>query len=330
MKTHSSQSQATPYTRGGASNDNPVRPGSPRAWLLAARPKTLAAAVAPVAIATALACADDHAQWGTAALCALFALLMQVAANFINDLFDFLKGTDGAERLGPERACAQGWITKTAMRRGIFSVLFLASLVGLAIVWCSSKWFYVNASGMQVILWPRVWALLALGAACLLFAFLYTTLLSYCGLGDLLVYLFFGFVPVVGTYFVQAGTLPADAWWLGAAQGLATDTLLVLNNFRDRATDRATGKRTLIAVLGARFGSLFYLLQGLLAIGCALCLLPRSAAMLITLLYVPAHLATWRTMVRIGSGRALNSVLGMTARNILLFAVLCVVGLLLQ
>lgn len=330
MNSHSPQPNNAPSTRGGSLPNDPVRPGSPRAWLLAARPKTLAAAVAPVAIATALACADGQAQWGTAALCALFALLMQVAANFINDLFDFLKGTDGTERLGPERACAQGWIGKAAMRRGICCVLFAASLVGLAIVWCSGKWFYTDAGGVQVILWPRVWALIGLGVACLLFSFLYTTLLSYCGLGDLLVYLFFGFVPVLGTYFVQTGTLSADAWWLGAAQGLATDTLLVLNNFRDRDTDRASGKRTLIALLGARFGSRFYLLQGLLAVVCALCLLPRGGAMLLVLLYVPAHLAAWRTMVRIGSGRALNSVLGMTARNILLFSVLCVAGLLLQ
>lgn len=306
-----------------------VRKNSLKAWVLASRPKTLAAAVAPVATATALAYADFQENWLVAALCATFALLMQVAANFINDLYDFLKGTDGEERLGPERACAQGWISPQAMKWGIALVLILACAVGLAIAWFSRQWVTTDAGGALTIVWPHVWGLLIMGGACVLFAFLYTTLLSYCGMGDLLVYIFFGFVPVVGTYFVQTGTMPASIWWLGAAQGLVTDTLLVLNNYRDRDTDRAAGKRTLIVALGETFGRWFYLLQGVLAVACALALCLQGYNTFLTLLFLPVLFTTWRTMVRINHGRELNRVLGLTARNILFFALLCCVSLLL-
>ena len=213
-----------------------------KAWFLAARPKTLSAALIPVAVATALAYANDAAQWEPALLCALFAMLMQVASNFINDLYDYKKGTDSAERLGPKRACAQGWISPTAMRNGIMITLILACSVGACLLLYGGWW------------------LIGMGASCVIFAFLYTTLMSYHGLGDLLVWVFFGFVPVIGTYYVQAGELHPDVWLLSAACGLCVDTLLVLNNYRDRETDRKTGKRTIVVLFGERFGSLAYLL----------------------------------------------------------------------
>lgn len=305
-----------------------VKQNSTKAWWLAARPKTLAAAVAPVVVATALAYADFYTNWAVAALCGLFALLMQVAANFINDLFDFLKGTDGEERLGPERACAQGWIGQRAMKGGIAVTLALACLVGLTIVWASGQWVCIGENGEWVVLWKNVAALGIVGIACVFFAFLYTTMLSYCGLGDVLVYVFFGFVPVAGTYFVLSGTLSPAVWWVGAAQGLVTDTLLVLNNYRDRDTDRTAGKRTLIVTFGETFGSIFYLAQGILAVVCTLMLFAYGHNGLLTLLYLPIHIQTWRTMTRIHHGRELNKVLGLTARNILLFALLCALSLL--
>ena len=106
-----------------------VKRNSLRAWILAARPKTLTGAITPVMIGSALAYMDGHFQWLPALICCLFAGLMQIAANFINDLFDYLKGTDREDRLGPERACAQGWISPRAMRNGIIvTVLFAAVL----------------------------------------------------------------------------------------------------------------------------------------------------------------------------------------------------------
>ena len=111
-----------------------VKRNSLQAWILAARPKTLAGAITPVMIGCALAFADGKFNWIPALICCLFAGLMQVAANFINDLFDFLKGTDREDRLGPERACAQGWISAAAMKQGIFITVGLACLIGCTLL----------------------------------------------------------------------------------------------------------------------------------------------------------------------------------------------------
>lgn len=289
-----------------------VPQNSVRAWVLAARPKTLSAALIPVFTASALAASHDRFVLIPALLCLLFAAIMQIAANFINDLFDYLRGTDGTDRLGPERACAQGWISPHAMRVGIAVVIPVACLCGLALLLYGGWW------------------LIGIGVACVVFAFLYTTLLSYCGLGDLLVWVFFGLVPVVGTYYVQALDLCPEVWWLAAAGGLVTDTLLVLNNYRDRDTDRRAGKRTLIAVFGERFGSMLYILSGLAGCACAVALAAygHTAMLYILLPYLVLHVTTWHTMVSIHSGRALNRVLGLTSRNMIAFALLVVIGLL--
>lgn len=294
--------------------ENVVKQNSLRAWFLAARPKTLSAALVPVVVAAALAWAEGHFRPVPVVLCLVFAALMQVAANFINDLLDFQKGTDRADRLGPERACAQGWVTPAAMRRAIAVVLVLACAAGCGLL------FYGG------------WWLVLVGAACVVFAFLYTTLLSYCGLGDVLVWVFFGFVPVLGTYYVQAASLTPPAWCLAAACGLVIDTLLVVNNYRDRDTDRATGKRTLIVALGEPFGRWFYFAQGVMGYVCAAlsALDGHTWVALLPLFYVLPHFLTWRKMVQIRSGRALNRTLGFTSRNILLFGFLVAVSLLLE
>ena len=278
------------------------------------RPKTLSAALIPVCVASALAYAHHSFSLWPALLCGVFAALMQVAANFINDLFDFLKGSDREDRLGPERACAQGWISPTAMKVGIGITLVLAAVAGFSLI------YYINEWSM---------ALIALGAICVLFAFLYTTLLSYCGLGDLLVWIFFGLVPVCGTYYVQAGTFTPEVWWLAAACGLVSDTLLVVNNYRDRDADRVSGKRTLIVVLGEPFGRYFYLLQGVAAYVCVAmtALYGHLWMAVLPLFYLLPHYLTWNKMVQIGSGRELNRVLGFTSRNMLTLALLVVAAL---
>ena len=260
-----------------------IKTNSGKAWFLAARPKTLTGACIPVIISTALAYADDVFKWQPALLCLLFAGLMQIAANFINDLFDFLKGTDRSDRLGPERACAQGWITTEAMKTGIAVTLCTACAVGLLLLNWGSLW------------------LIALGATCVVFAFLYTTLLSYLGLGDLLV-LF---------------------------SGLIIDLLLIINNYRDRDTDCKSGKRTLIALLGERFGNRQYLITGCLAWACCLWFVWHQHiwAFVLPTIFIPLHIKTWREMIRIHEGKALNGILGKTSRNMFLFALLVSVGL---
>lgn len=280
-------------------------------WLLASRPKTLTAALLPIVTATALTYSEGRLQWIPALLCCLFASLMQIAANFINDLFDFKKGTDREDRLGPERACAQGWISPEAMQWGIAVVLVLA---------CSAGCCLLPYGG---------WSLVGLGVACVVFAFLYTTLLSYMGCGDLLVWVFFGFVPVCGTYYVQALSISPSAWWLAAGCGLVTDTLLVLNNYRDREQDAISGKRTLIVALGERFGSLFYLSLGFLGYVCVatMAFYGHTWAAVLPLFYLIPHCITWRKMITINKGRELNQILGATSRNMLIFALLTVVSL---
>lgn len=173
-----------------------IHPNSARAWLLAARPKTLAAAATPVLLGCALAQATGGFEWIPALLCLSFALLMQIDANLINDLFDYTKGSDRQDRLGPERACAQGWITTAAMKQGILLTTLVACALGSGLL------FYGGPE------------LIAVGAVCVLFAFLYTAgpyPLAYHGWGDLLVILFFGFVPVGCTYYVMVSRLDAGS-----------------------------------------------------------------------------------------------------------------------
>lgn len=173
------------------SMEKEIRTNSLRAWLLAARPKTLTGAAVPVMLGCALAASDASFALLPAVLCFLFAFLMQIDANLINDLWDYLKGSDGKDRLGPERACAQGWITPRAMRRGIALVTLAACL-----------------SGCCLLFWGGWW-LVAVGAACVLFAFLYTAgpyPLAYHGWGDALVLIFFGFVPVGCTFNILGGS----------------------------------------------------------------------------------------------------------------------------
>ena len=291
-----------------------MKQNSPKAWILAARPKTLSAALIPVVLASALAASQGKFSLAPAVLCVLFATFMQIAANFINDLFDFLKKTDRDDRLGPERACQQGWITPRAMRWGIAATLAVACACGLCLLPYGG------------------WMLVGIGAACVVFAFLYTTLLSYCGFGDVLVWVFFGFVPVAGTYYVEAGSFCREVWLLSAACGLLIDTLLVLNNYRDREQDRLSGKRTLVVALGERFGSLFYLLQGVAAyvLVAFMSLEGNLWLAILPMLYLLPHYLTWRKMTQIREGRALNRILGFTSRNMLTFALLTAMALLAQ
>ena len=293
-----------------------MKTNSGKAWLLALRPKTLAGAAVPVMAGCALAAADGYFEQLAALLCFLFAFLMQVDANFINDLYDFLKGSDREDRLGPERACARGWITPSAMKRGIACTTLLAACCGLGLL----------AYGG--------WEMIPVGAACILFAFLYTTgpyPLSYHGWGDVLVLVFFGFVPVGCTYYVMARGWTPGVIAASAACGLVIDTLLMINNFRDREQDAASGKRTLVVRFGARAGLIMYGLLGLLACWCCLWFVweGKVYAAILPQIYLLPHLFTTRRMAEIGRGRALNAILGDTSRNILLFGMLLALGLLL-
>ena len=294
-----------------------VRTNSIKAWILAARPKTLAAAATPVLLGCALAYTAGAFQWIPAMLCFLFAFSMQIDANFINDYYDYLKGSDREDRLGPERACAQGWITLSAMKKGMIITTLLSCCWGLLLL---------RYCGLEMI---------PVGMLCVLFAFLYTAgpyPLAYHGWGDVLVIVFFGFVPVGCTYYTMAHDWTWNVTIACAACGLVSDLLLMLNNYRDRDQDKISGKRTLVVRFGEAAGRWAYLILGILAVG--LCSFYAFngylLASLLPLLFLIPHVATWHEMTRIFQGKALNRVLGKTARNIVWFGLLLSLGLILS
>lgn len=207
-------------------------------WLEAARPRTLPAAVAPVVAATALAFHDGRAVWPAALACLGFALLIQVGTNFANDYFDFVKGADTAERVGPRRAVAAGLVAPATMRRAAIGVFAAAFLVGLTLLPYGG------------------WPLVVIGVVSIACGFAYTGgpyPLAYHGLGDVFVFVFFGLVAVTATYFVQAGEVSPDAWIIGGGIGALATNILVVNNYRDIPTDRRAGKRTLAVRWGPGF-----------------------------------------------------------------------------
>ncbi|MBQ5741863.1 MAG: 1,4-dihydroxy-2-naphthoate octaprenyltransferase [Bacteroidaceae bacterium] len=280
-----------------------VGTNSIKAWILAARPKTLSGAAVPVIVALTKAWADtDSIVWIPAVLCLLFALVMQIDANFVNDYFDCIKGVDGKDRLGPERACAQGWVTLPAMRWMIAATTLLAAATGLPLI----HW-----GGMEMIY---------IGIACIIFCFLYTTLLSRIGMGDLLVLVFFGIVPVCATYNLQTRCVTTDIVLLSLSCGLVTDCLLVVNNYRDRDTDRKAGKRTLVTLIGEKATEKLYLGLAVVALLLTLPVLQWAAFLIIVWLFV-AHIPTWRYMKMVNHGRELNEILAMTAKNIAVFGI---------
>lgn len=288
-----------------------IKQNSMRAWILAARPKTLAAAIAPVTVGCALAYYFNTFQWVPALCCLLFAVAMQIAANLINDLYDFLKGSDGEDRLGPPRATAMGWITPDRMKIGILVVVALGCLFGSVLM------FYVG------------WWLVGVGIFCVLFAYFYTSgpfPLAYNGLGDVAVVAFFGLVAVGFTAYVQILSWPVALTLAGIATGLAVNVLLVLNNYRDVENDAKSGKRTVVVLLGKRFGLYLYLCSGLAAVlltGVANCVLGLPLYMFLLMVpYLFLHAMTWNKIRKIDQPAQLNALIGETSRNMLLFAVL--------
>ena len=297
-----------------------VRQDSLQAWLLAARPKTLFGAAVPVMIGVALAFVDaqeygdDVFSWTAAALCLLFAFIMQIDANFVNDFFDYAKGNDdSASRLGPLRACTQGWVKTDSMKQAIASTTVLACLVGLPLVYYG---------GLEMIL---------VGLLCVVFCFLYTTHLSYMGLGDVLVLVFFGIVPVCCTYYIQLHTLTWQVFVASIACGLVIDGLLIVNNYRDRYNDERDGKMTLVVRIGSEAAEWLYLILGMVAclLGVVFWLNGHALAFVLPLIYLLMHIYTWLKLKRINFGRQLNECLGETARNMFVYGLTVALGLLL-
>lgn len=294
-------------------SNSAISPGL--AWLLAARPKTLPAALAPVLVGTALAFHDNAFALLPALAALMGALLLQIGSNFANDYFDFFKGADTHERLGPLRVTASGLISPGQLRWGMVAVFGLAALDGL---------YLIQVGG---------WPILAVGVASILAALLYTGgpfPFGYYGLGDLFVFIFFGLVAVCGTYYVQALSLTWPVIVAAVPPGLLITAILVVNNLRDIETDAKASKRTLAVMLGRPGTRLEYRLLLVLAYSLPLALwlgYGYSLLVLLPWLTMPLALRLLREILVKVDGPTLNAALAGTARLSLLFSLLLAAGL---
>lgn len=228
---------------GEASSDAKKTPSKARAFFLAARPKTLPAAIAPVLLGTACAAVGSGMKIVPAILAALFALFAQIACNFSNDRGDFLRGADKSDRAGFARATASGWLSPREIAAGTLVAIIAAAICGSGLI------FY---GGMEMIL---------VGVCSVLACLAYTSgpfPLAYHGLGDIFVIAFFGFVAVAFTCFVQTNTFPPYVWCVALACGLGADNILLINNIRDRETDARAGKKTSVVLFGENFAKTLF------------------------------------------------------------------------
>ncbi|MCA9580509.1 MAG: 1,4-dihydroxy-2-naphthoate polyprenyltransferase [Myxococcales bacterium] len=299
----------------GAPAPSAVRPGSLRAWILAARPATLSAAVVPVVVGTACTIGEGGPAPLAACLALWGAVWIQIGTNFANDLFDFEKGADTEARMGPTRVVQSGLITPRAVKVAMVLSFLLAMVAGLGLVWIAG--------------WPVV----IIGVASILSGIAYTGgpyPLGYNGLGDLFVLLFFGFVAVGGTTFVQTASVPVVSLWAGLAVGSVATAILVVYNIRDAETDTHAGKRTLVVRWGRTFGIAWYgaLLTIAYGVPPLLLLVDRRPWVLLPWLTAPVAVSLVGKVAR-RRGPDLNPVLAGTARLLLAYGLLLAVGLVL-
>ncbi|TYP95291.1 1,4-dihydroxy-2-naphthoate prenyltransferase [Fodinibius salinus] len=285
-------------------------------WVHAARPQTLAAAFVPVCVGSSLAFHDGQFN-STATIVALIcAFLIQIGTNFANDYFDFKKGADTDERLGFERATAKGYVSTEAMRNATAITMGIAFILGLYLVWIAG------------------WEILCLGILSIIFGLLYTGgpfPLGYNGLGDLFVFVFFGIVAVMGTYYVNALQWSVAAFWASLAVGALCINILVVNNLRDIEQDRLAGKNTLGVIFGEQILRWEYSLMILLALVIPLYFffqLKYDYSIFIPYFSLPFAGILLNTIWTESDKRKLNKTLEHTAQYMTLYAVLFSGGIL--
>ena len=312
------------------SQHSAIEPDSLQAWVLAVRPRTLSASAAPVIMASALAYATGSFRVLPMVMCLAFALLAQMASNLANDYFDYKSGSDDlSKRIGPARAVASGWVSPSRMKAGLGIVVAAACASGLGLV------FYGG------------WQMILVGVACVVALFAYSAgpfPASRHGLGDVMVLVFYGIVPVFFTFYLVSGFNPLGSGLmlaevaLGAlAVGLASVNILVLNNYRDYDNDKAEGKKTTVVLFGRKAAVVMYLLNSVFAAVCAaltvgfvggwscvsLCLMALPLCSLFLMV------KTLRGIVKAGFGPVLNAFLGKTSACLLMLVVLSSVAIVL-
>lgn len=288
-----------------------------RIWLSAARPQTLAASIVPVMVGASLAWSHYAFRMDTTLVALVCALLIQVGTNFANDYYDFVKGADTDERIGFERATALGLVSPRAMLTATITTMALAFLVGLYLVWVGG------------------WIILVIGILSLLFGILYTGgpyPLGYNGLGDIFVFIFFGIIAVMGTYYVNALEWSTTSLLASLPVGSLCVNILVVNNLRDIHQDKISGKRTLGVLFGEKMLKMEYLILLFTAF-----LIPvifyhfYGYGIVIMLPYLALPLG-WTLIKQVyyhDDKRELNKTLERTAQFMILFGLLFSIGIIL-
>lgn len=288
-----------------------------QAWILATRPKTLPAAVVPVLVGSAVAAADGLFSLLPALVAMLCALLIQIGTNLANDYFDYVKGADSPDRIGPLRVVQSGLISPATVRNVMIGIFGLTFLLGLYLVWIGG------------------WPILLIGIASIISAVIYTAgpfPLAYVGLGDLFVFIFFGIVAVTGTYYVQALSWSTEAFIASLPVGAISTAILVVNNYRDIDTDRIARKRTLAVRIGRKATRIEYRLLLLVAyiIPVLQALAQEEPLWLLPLLSMPFAWQVLRIVSRSTDGGALNGALAGTGKLLAVYGILYSAGFILS
>jgi 1,4-dihydroxy-2-naphthoate octaprenyltransferase len=287
-----------------------------RPWILAGRPRTLFASISPVVVGAALALQAGEYRPLPALAALVVAVAIQIGTNFANDLGDYHRGADTAARVGPTRVTSAGLLSPRQVAGGMWVAFGIAAAAGL---------YLVSVGG---------WPVLVAGVASIAAGIAYTAgplPLGYYGLGDLAVFIFFGLVGTVGTYYVQALEVTPLAVVSAIPVGALITAILVVNNLRDADTDRAAGKRTLAVLLGRRGARIEYLVLILVAYAAPVVLIlffGQRAWILLPLLTLPLAFRLVRTVFTT-LGPALNRTLAGTSQLALLYSVAFAAGLLL-
>lgn len=285
-------------------------------WIECARLRTLPVSVAGVIMAVGMACLHHKFKLVPALLCFLFAVMAQIVSNFANEYYDFKRGSDKKGRVGPRRGVTEGDIKPETLRNVTFATLAVACAVGCGLIPYGG------------------WAMIPVGIVIAIFALMYSTgpfPLSYHGLGDVAVLIFFGIVPVNLTYYLQAGNFDPLTALASVTIGLMGVNVLLVNNYRDMEDDREAGKNTTVVIFGRKSAQMGYLFNGYVGIALLSPLwfvlsIKMPLLLIIPVLYLVMHTMTW-IKLRKTEGAALNPLLGRTARNMLIFSLLLTIAL---
>ena len=283
--------------------------GKVKIWIECARLRTLPVSVAGVVMACGLTVWHGVFSLVPAMFCFLFAVLAQIVSNFANEYYDFKRGADKKGRVGPRRGVTEGDIRPQTLKRVTYITLLLACVIGCCLIPYGGWW------------------LIGVGVFIAVFALAYSAgpyPLSYHGLGDVAVLLFFGIVPVNFTYYVQSGILfQTDVLLASIAIGLMGVNVLIVNNYRDMDEDKEVGKRTSVVVIGREAASTVYLINGFLSMALFYYVWYKAhyLALIIPIIYVVVHIVAWYKLIT-RKGAKLNPLLGMTSMNMLVFSIL--------